>query len=386
MFGKSPVSPKKKNHTSNTSKNSYSENIFEKKETLIPDETQQHVKTVLGTPNPQLIYLPLQKANETCLLTETNHYRQQVNHNSDYNKLMGSVTKVKAITLNQEDLIDGLEENQSYLPITTVKSKPRGFVIREDLYYLVILFTGFASLLGMLIAPELSRKLSCWAAMNPVKARSMIGSVQVLTGFAGLCLGIELSKGGTQLSGFSRDILITTFLATALLYPVRKSHFKFLKRTYFRQKIHDLLLFLTGFMLMVWIGNFISGREIQGSVSEISPNHLNQLIIIQKNEIHPSGDRALYQQALIQDEPEASPKKGLSRGAKIILTILACFGFCAAGFGVIAASCGLACSGLNALAYIVAIVGGFSVIALFYWALKSIYKPKKNPIPASTTG
>lgn len=379
IVGKSHVSPKKKNHAGNFPKNSHPE----KKETLIPLIAQKSFKAFMDTPNPQLMHLISQRINETSLPTDNNYHRKQVNNNNDLNKLINGITKVQTIALGHKDLTDDPTSNKSYPPMTVMKSEPQGFSISEGFYYLLILLTGFASFLGMLIAPNLSRKISYWAAMNPVKARSMIGSIQVFTGFAGLYLGIELSEGGTQLSGLSRDILITAFLASALLYPVRKSRLKLLKRTYFRQKIHDLLLFLTGFMLLVCIGNSYSGREIHRSVSEITPNPPNQLINFQKNEITPSGHHATYlYEAMLQEEPEASPKKGLSTGDKIVLTILACIGFTLAGFGIIAASCGLACSGLNGLAILVGFVGGISVIALFYWALKSIYKPKKKSLPA----
>jgi uncharacterized membrane protein YhdT len=71
----------------------------------------------------------------------------------------------------------------------------------------------------------------------------------------------------------------------------------------------------------------------------------------------------------------------VSASAKVLLTILTIVGFCAAAYGIAAASCGLACSGLNALAVLVAVVGGALAIGLAYLALKAIYNPKNRRIP-----
>ena len=116
---------------------------------------------------------------------------------------------------------------------------------------------------------------------------------------------------------------------------------------------------------MVWIGNHFSRQTV-------NPASLR----------NTAGYQVLYTyETQLQDEPANPEKKGLSAGAKVLLTILTIAGFCAAAYGIAAASCGLACSGLNVLAVLVAVVGGALAIGLAYLALKAIYNPKNRRIP-----
>jgi hypothetical protein len=265
------------------------------------------------------------------------------------------------------------------LSVNSGQAQSRPFQKPDGLIYLLGLITGVFTLGGLISTPGMAGKISYWAAVNPKKTRFIIGGIQVITGLAGLILGTEIAHKGMQCSDTSRNMLIATFLASALLYPVRKSPVRILKRTYFRQKIHDILLFITGFLLMVWVGNHftrqtdhpVSLRNTAGTLQQSGYNAFNNI-----------GTPGLYTyEAHLQDEPANPEKKGLSASAKVLLTVLTIVAFCAAAYGIAAASCGLACSGLNALAVLVAVVGGALAIGLAYLALKAIFNPKNRRIP-----
>ncbi len=278
--------------------------------------------------------------------------------------------------------IPGKEGGLVQLSVNSGQSQSRPFQKPDNLIYLLGLISGIITLGGLISTPGLAGKISYWAAVNPKKTRFIIGGIQVLTGFAGLILGTEMSHRGMQCSDASRNMLIATFLASALLYPVRKSPVRILKRTYFRQKIHDLLLFISGFLLMVWVGNHFSRQTDYPASLRNTAGTMQQPGYDAFSTFLTPGHQVLYTyEAQLQDEPASPEKKGLSTGAKVLLTVLTIVAFCAAAYGIAAASCGLACSGLNGLAIIVAVAGGLLIIALSYWALKAIYNPKNRRIP-----
>ncbi|MBN1791663.1 MAG: hypothetical protein JW830_14280 [Bacteroidales bacterium] len=143
-----------------------------------------------------------------------------------------------------------------------------------------------------------------------------------------------------------------------------------------KHHVHDILLFISGFLLMVWVGNHFSRQTV------IPAGTMQQSGYHAIHNIQTTGHQAFYAyEEQLQDEPANPKKKGLSTGAKVLLTFLTVVAFCAAAYGIAAASCGLACSGLNALAVLVAVVGDILTIGLAYLALKAIFNPKNRKIP-----
>lgn len=279
----------------------------------------------------------------------------------------------------EKKLIDNIKNNEDevhQLFVNSGQAQSKPFQKPDGLLYLLGLITGVFTLGGLISTPGMAGKISYWAAVNPKKTRFIIGGIQIITGFAGLILGTEMAHRGMQCSDASRNMLVATFLASSVLYPVRKSPLRILKRTYLRQKIHDILLFISGFLLMVWVGNHFSRP------TDIPAGTMQQSGYNASHNIQTTGHQSVYTyKAQLQDEPANPEKKGLSASAKVLLTVLTIVGFCAAAYGIAAASCGLACSGLNALAVLVAVVGGILAIGLAYLALKAIFNPKNRRIP-----
>jgi hypothetical protein len=202
-----------------------------------------------------------------------------------------------------------------------------------------------------------------------------------MMGLAGLMLGTKLANMGTHFSDLSKSIVAATFFTSVLLYPVRRSRIRLIKRTYFRQKVHDLVLFLSGFMFMVYAGNYYS-RQINSLTNLAGKQDYLELQVyvqLEKDQLH---DPTVFLQYanLEQDEPAKPPKDGWSNGQKVFLTILTFMASIGLGYGVAALSCELSCSGLNGLAIIVAILGAALIAFLFYISMKAIFSPKhKRP-------
>jgi len=78
----------------------------------------------------------------------------------------------------------------------------------------------------------------------------------------------------------------------------------------------------------------------------------------------------------VQDEQTATQKKEKSR--KIGLTLLAVLGALVLAYFLALAACGLVCNGMEALAFVVGIGGGFLLITLAIWAIRSIWHPKQK--------
>ncbi len=250
-----------------------------------------------------------------------------------------------------------------FAPINPNPSKLQPYHKRERLVYLTVLLVGLLSLAGFKITPDLSGNISYWAALNPGKARFIISVIQIMTGMVGLILGTKLANVGTHFSDLSKSIVAATFFTSVLLYPVRKSRISLIKRTYFRQKTHDLVLFLSGFMFMVYAGNYYS-RQINSLINLAGKaDYIELQENVQLEKAQQQNPQVFLQQAnQPQDKPAKPPKDGWSKGEKVFLTILILVQLSGLGYGVAALSCELSCSGLNGLAVIMAIVGAALIL------------------------
>jgi hypothetical protein len=285
------------------------------------------------------------------------------------------------VSLNQKDKENSISEKypvkyriQIPTQINPNQPKLQTYHKREGLVYLTVLLVGLLSLAGLKITPDLAGNISYWAALNPRKSRFIISVIQIMTGMAGLILGTKLANMGTHFSDLSKSIVAATFFTSVLLYPVRKSRIRLIKRTYFRQKTHDLVLFLSGLMLMVFAGNYYSLQinSLANLAGKQDYIEVQEYVPLEKDQ--PHDPMVILQQAnQVQDKPATPPKDGWIVGLKVFFTIVASV---AIGFGVAALSCELSCSGLNGLAVIVAILGAAGIAFLLYFSMKAIFNPK----------
>lgn len=256
-----------------------------------------------------------------------------------------------------------------------VKKKGRGF-------YLLTFLAGCLMLLGLKKTPVYARQVSQWASVNPWKARLMIAGIHIVMGVSGIILGEKLADSGTHFTDLSKNLLAGTFLTSAMLYPVRKSPSKLFRHTYFRQKTHDLALFLSGFMLMVNLGNHYSDRP--ASPSSMADNGYNkqQSESVTGNLVQPANHLVLYQDEKQTPDVKTISQEGeMNTAAKILLAVLVIAAALGLGYLLFLLSCSIACSGLEGLAWLVGIGGGFLLIALTAWTVSIIFTPMPAKIP-----
>jgi hypothetical protein len=242
---------------------------------------------------------------------------------------------------------------------------------------LMALLGGLITLAAIKATPNLGKNISFWAAMNPWKTRIMFTGVNIGLGIGGVFLGEKLAGNGVHFSDLSGDLLLAVFLTSALLYPVRYSSIKLLKHSFFKQKVFDMALALSGFILMINAGNTNPGltasftnminlksNEQQNVNMSNAPNKVQKQLVFYQDEKQ------------LQDEQAIPQKKGMSLALKILLTVLTVMAGLGLGYLLVFAACGLACNGMEALAYLVGIGGGILLILLAVLAIKSIWHPK----------
>jgi len=226
--------------------------------------------------------------------------------------------------------------------------------------------------------PALATNISFWAAMNPWKTRLMFAGTNTAMIAGGLMLGGYLADGGVHFSDTSRYLLMGTFFASSLLYPYRNSTNPILRYSYSKQKAFDLAVAVSGFMLMVNVGNDPKAMAtLTGLVSNDNNNRQYENTLNSYG--HERQNLVYYETAgQPQDEQMTAEQEKIIHKRKIGYTILISIAALAAAFGVAAAACGLSCNGLGALAVLTGIGGGALVIGLTIWAIRRIWRPKSG--------
>jgi hypothetical protein len=222
------------------------------------------------------------------------------------------------------------------------------------------LLLGVSGLFSLFLLKRGQRKageFSYWAAKNPWKARAILTSAHLATGISAITLGNHLLNEGVYFSDTSNYLSMAAFSTSALLYSSTNS--------FIQRKIHDTILFTTGTIMLISVGNQYTFTNQDNSYLAI-PSHR---FTTNYSYIENSSEKI----APVKDEPS---KK--STGAKIGLTVLAVVLFAVLAYGLAALSCSIACSGNEGMAAIVGIGGGIGLIALLVISLKAIYRKAPN--------
>ncbi|MBN2862439.1 MAG: hypothetical protein JXN62_04700 [Bacteroidales bacterium] len=252
---------------------------------------------------------------------------------------------------------------------------------REAFILMLALFAGLIPYATLKANPNLAADISYRAAMNPWKTRFMFAGIQFGLMAGGVMLGDKLADNGLHFSKLSRDLLLAVFLTSSALYPVRHTSVKLFRHSYLRQKAFDLAVAISGFMLMVNVGNDpelraslfnkinLKDYELQNVNMVNDNNQRSNLLMYFQNDKHLQNE-----QTILQEEKKI-------RNKKIGLTVLVSLGILALALLVTGAACALACEDMVGLAALVGVGGGVLVIALAIKGIRSIWRPKpKNRI------
>lgn len=274
-----------------------------------------------------------------------------------------------------------MEVEDEVLSSTGNADKTRDNPIHGSMDYLLLmaLMAGIIPFAAIKAKPQLANNISFWAAMNPWKTRFMFAGAQVALGASGILLGTRLADSGMHFTDLSKDIMLGTFLTSALLYPVRYSSVRLLKHSYLRQKAFDLALALSGFLLMINVGN--TNPDLKTNFNRMANFKANidqnVRLLDDQNQIRKSMTYVRGEKELMVEQ-DIVQKKEMSKGTKIALTVLIIIAGLGLGYLLVAAACGLSCNGMEGLAYLVGIGGGILLITLAILVIKRIWNPKRK--------
>lgn len=247
----------------------------------------------------------------------------------------------------------------------------------EAFVFLMALLAGLIPFAVIKASPDLAANISFWAATNPWKTRLMFTGVNTGLIAGGLMLGDSLAENGIHFSDPSRYLLLGTFLASTLLYPLRNTSSRILKHSYSKQKALDLAVAISGFMLMVNAGN---DPQVKATLTNmVSLNKHNQQY---ENTLSAYGQvpqNLIYYTAAenIQDDQKTTEEKVIHR-KKIGKTVLVVLAAILLALLVAYGACGLSCNSMVGLAALTGIGGGVLVILFTVWGIRRIWGRKSE--------
>lgn len=180
------------------------------------------------------------------------------------------------------------------------------------------------------------RRSQLWAARHRALSQAIIALSHGIGGVLALLLGRMWAEADVLFHDVLTPIAVVACCGAGLLYPVDRSRHKGVARWC------DFTLALSGWLLVACIANM---------------HHTDNTWL-----------GALLGQV-------ASPLTALPLWAQVVLTLLATLALLFLAELVAALACSLACSGMEAAAALVAVLGGISLIVAYVLALRKIWKP-----------
>lgn len=221
--------------------------------------------------------------------------------------------------------------------------------------------------------------VSFWALQHKVGARVIIVLIYFSLNLLGLFFGDLLSSQNIALgrSFYFFGVLLT--FAGILIYPSKKRKRQY-KNFYFRQKFADGLLIIATFLFITFTGNTFNYTR---TISPLNSAFATSLIefpvhssivndnrsITKKNARLLKKENRKYLHSVI--EKIRKKYKATSDSGKTLLIALVVLGALFLSFLMLGLACNIACSGSEALAYIVGFVG---IGAIIFGAVKLIQR------------
>ena len=232
------------------------------------------------------------------------------------------------------------------------------------------------------------KNLSHWAKINPKKTWGLITILYILLHIPLIFLSSVLYDSGITFPGWIMILTSSIGFLLIFLYPTKKSKWNPVKYSYFRQKAFDFtLVMIGGAIFTFWLTNRLSttaeadmafvkaenqftntfvkvaekGENLEKSKSKISRKSIREYRKKLRNEIREL--RKVY-----KDEMNDGDRVGL----KILLIALTLVGAFLIGYLLAILACYLACSGVEAAAVAVIILGGLGLVFLTVVTIRHI--------------
>ena len=237
-----------------------------------------------------------------------------------------------------------------------------------------LLFSGLISAISMTVLRlkvNSAKKISRWAKNNRKKTWLAFVALRALTIPGALLSGMLLYANNFIVTPFATGVLATVFIASTLLYPRRNAQGCL---PYLRHKMTDLVIALSGFMLLAGLGNTMV------AVPESRPAQLYASIAgVFTKDSEKTKPQFIYEKIIPKKKSVHDEDVG-NAIAKFFLLLLAIALLIGLEMLIASISCNLSCSGQDALAAFVAIAGTALNIWLFIVLIRAIF-----PKPATAT-
>lgn len=234
------------------------------------------------------------------------------------------------------------------------------------------------------------KRVSFWALHHKIAARIIIVLIYFLLNLLGLFCGDLLSSLNIVLSPAFYLIAILLTLGGIIFYPSKKRKHAY-KNFYLRQKLADGFLITATFLFIIYSGNSFNytrtvnplnhafAISIVQSPLSLSISHDNS-VVGKKSSLSSKKEKRMHVRSFIKEIRKKY--KATSDSGKAVLIALVVLGAIFMSFLMLALACNVACSGSEALAYIVGAVGLGAVI---FGAIKLIQritrgKPEKTQL------
>ncbi len=197
----------------------------------------------------------------------------------------------------------------------------------------------------------------------------------------------------SNLSLISSDSLkfigLVLFFVGLISYPIKQARFAFFQHSYRRQKYMDGVLIFSSLLLFFSLGQQLMEQPSPTQIGAIQNNSWRAEFVVHSKatNISPKASKkALRKQSRLErkelrkklKQTIKQQKKELSGVEEALLVVLTLLLGCLLLYGVAILSCSLACSGMDALAYIVLGGGGALVITLAVLAIRRIFGKNKK--------
>lgn len=243
--------------------------------------------------------------------------------------------------------------------------------------------------------------MSFWASRNRPVAIVLLIAGKCFVGAVGLLLGAWAVLEGFVLPDETRWGLFAITLFAIAAYPAKYMKYRLGRAGYYRrQKMSDGLLVGLGFAALFFAGNQ-APAWVTRPYAAASPIIATQMASLKTNtelaipeasaevskNLKERSTAGKFKKWLISKAKKRAERalnrlarqtNGMDIVGKVLLSLLLLVGAFLIGYGVAIVACTIACSGQEALAVLVAAVGGAGIIIGLIFAFKAIWFEKKN--------
>jgi hypothetical protein len=226
-----------------------------------------------------------------------------------------------------------------------------------------LLIGGLLGILSINMFHAQARAMARWSKENKLKARSTLVVLKTATVIGYTLLGAELYNSGYAIPEFVRITSLGALGVALAFYPSRyfpsgAPAFGFIER-----KVYDASIFTAGAIIMLYAGNRydVNLQTLQAPSTTVAHITVPRGIAPQSQEV--SIVKREFKQQLKTFAKD--PPKAITKGEKIVLTVLLILLGIAVTFGVAALACTIACNGSEIAGFVIG-AGGAGVIA---WGL-----------------